>query len=171
MHGNLDVLAEHWFSFLLLAIALVLGVSVLNVWRRRGEWSLPLLLVGSAAALLGVGGLALPVMWGLWLAGAALAILFVMLLMVITTGSWYAPLGYSVGALLLLGLGGAGSSAVAGRSDATAVALKQPRIRGHRHRAWLPLSDWTGSCSQQTVRRGVACGAARAFRRARDRDA
>jgi uncharacterized membrane protein len=113
MHGILDVLAEHWFSFLLLAIAVVLGVSLLNVWRRRGEWSLLLLLTGSAVALLSVGGLALPATWGVWLAGAALALLFVMLLLVIITGSWSAPLGYAVGAVLLLGLGGAASGTVA----------------------------------------------------------
>src|SRR5437879_7486797 len=76
MHDALEFLAEHWFSVLLLALALVLGGSLVNVWRRRREWSLPLLLLASAFLLLSIGGLALPVVWALWLAGTTLAILF-----------------------------------------------------------------------------------------------
>jgi uncharacterized membrane protein len=113
MKGPIDLLAEHGLSILLLATALVLGTSLLIVRRRRGAWSLPLLLLSSAFALVGAGGLALPFTWALWLAGAMLALLFVMLLLVITTGAWSAALGYGIGALLLLGLGGAGNHAVA----------------------------------------------------------
>lgn len=112
MLGILDFLTEHWFSVLLLAIALLWGLALLNVRRRRREWSLPLLLSGSAFALLGLGGLVLPVAWGVWSSAVLLAILFIMLLVVITTGSWSAALGYSVGGLLLFGLGGAGSRAI-----------------------------------------------------------
>src|SRR5712692_4221507 len=112
MNRPLDFLVEHWFSVLLLVIAFVLGVALLDAWRRRREWSLPLLLLGSAFALLSAGGLALPVDWALWLAGTTLAILFVMVFIVITTGSWSALLGYCVGSLLLVGLGGAGSGAI-----------------------------------------------------------
>jgi uncharacterized membrane protein len=113
MTGIYDLFAEQWFSLLLLAIALVLGAFLLLVRWRRDAWSLPLLLSASAFALLGAGGLALPLPWALWLAGAMLAILFLMLLVVITTGAWSATLGYSTGALLLLGLGGGGCRAVA----------------------------------------------------------
>ena len=113
MQGALNFLTEQWFSVLLLAIALVFGVLLLSGRRRHREWSLPLLLLSSTFALLGVGGLALPVGWALWLAAAMLAILFIMLLVVITTGTWSAALGYSVAALLLLGLGGASSGTVA----------------------------------------------------------
>src|SRR6266478_1996333 len=112
MNRPLEFFAEHWFSVLLLAIALLLAASLLNVWRRRREWSLTLLLSGSAFALLGFGGLALRLDWALWLAGAMLTILFVMVLVVITTGSWSARLGYIVGALLLVGLGGAGCGVI-----------------------------------------------------------
>src|SRR6266851_5638112 len=123
MHDALEFLAEYWFSVLLLASALVLGVSLLNFWRRRREWSLPLLLLASAFLLLSIGGLALPVVWALWLAGTMLGILFVMVLLVITTGSWSALAGYSVGGLLLLGLGGAGSGTIARGLSETAKLL------------------------------------------------
>src|SRR5579871_1483942 len=113
MNGASEFFAEHWFSILLLAIALVLGASLLNVWRRRREWSWPLMLTGSAFSLLGVGGLTLQTEWGLWLSGAMLAVLFIMVLLVITTGSWSALLGYGVGALLLVGVGGLGNRAIA----------------------------------------------------------
>jgi uncharacterized membrane protein len=113
MYRPFDLLAGHWLSMLLLVIALVLGTLLLIARRRSADWSLPLLLSGSAFALLAAGGLALSLDWALWLAGAMLAILFVMLLVVITTGSWSAPLGYATGGLLLLGIGGACTGLVA----------------------------------------------------------
>jgi len=64
------------------------------------------MLTGAAFALAGVGGLALPYEAALWLGVAALAALVVMLIAVITSGWWWAPLGYTVGALLLLSAGG-----------------------------------------------------------------
>jgi uncharacterized membrane protein len=101
-------LGANWFGLVLLAVGAVLGALLLTGHARRKTWSLPLLLTGAAFALLGLGGLVLPVEVGLWLGGAALAVLFGMLLVVIITGQWWAPLGYAVGALALLGIGGAG---------------------------------------------------------------
>ena len=119
MDGPLSFSVEHWFSLLFLAIALVLGACLILVRLRRREWSLLLLLVGSGFALAGTGGLALPFAWGLWLTGAMLALLVAMLLIVILSGGWSARLGYAVGALLLLGLGGTVSPAAAqGMSEA-----------------------------------------------------
>ncbi len=106
MNWAADFLANHWLSLVLLLAALVLGAFLLVLRQRRQAWSIPLLLLGSSFALLGLGGLTLPFAWALWLGAAALAILFVMLLVVITSGSWWAPLGYTIGALLLLGIGG-----------------------------------------------------------------
>src|SRR5947209_2656579 len=100
MPGALGFRRDHWVTVLLLATALVLGAALLHVWRRRREWSLALLMSASALALLGVGGLVLPAGWALWLAVAMLAFLFIMLLVVITTGAWSAILGYTVGGLL-----------------------------------------------------------------------
>src|SRR3954469_789698 len=109
MSGPVNFLATHWFAALLLAVALVLGLFLL---RKRGTsaafW---LLLIGSAFALAGVGGLLVPEDWALWLTLGAAAALFVMLLVVVLTGRWWAPLGYGVGGLLLLGLGGLGADA------------------------------------------------------------
>src|SRR5262249_32768573 len=68
-------------------------------------WPLTLLLPAAAFALAGVGGLALPVEWGLWMAGIALTALFILLLIVIVTGNWWPEAGYTAGALTLLGLG------------------------------------------------------------------
>jgi hypothetical protein len=100
-------LVLHWFGVLLLAIGLVLAGLLLRDWRRTKAWSLNLLLPAAAFGLAGWGGLFLPAEWGLWIAGAALAVLFLLLLTVIISGNWWPVAGYSVGALLLLGLGGA----------------------------------------------------------------
>src|SRR5262249_1507318 len=107
-----DLLAENWFSLLLLLLTLGLGASLLLLRYRRKTWSLPLLLSGSAVGLIGAGGMLLPVDSGLWIGAAMLAVLFVMLLVVITSGSWWAPLGYTVGAVLLLAIGGAACETV-----------------------------------------------------------
>jgi uncharacterized membrane protein len=112
MNQALDFVVSYWFSLFLLAAALGLAGAALFLWQRRGAWSVPFLLGSAAFAIVGLGGLALPFDWGLWLGGAALAVLFVMLLVVITTGSWSAALGYSFGALWVLALGGVGNAAL-----------------------------------------------------------
>jgi uncharacterized membrane protein len=107
-----DFLAENWFSLSLLLLSLLMGGGLLLRWYRRRGWSQPMMLVGAALALCGLGGLVLPFEWGLWIGAAGLAILFAMLLVVITTGSWWAPLGYSIGAILMLALGGIGAASM-----------------------------------------------------------
>jgi uncharacterized membrane protein len=119
MNQTQEFLTAHWFSLVLLAGALALGGAVLVLRRRRKVWSMPLLLAGAAVALMGAGGLAsgfestvdiggwtFSLQWTLGLGLAALAVFFGMLLVVIITGAWSAPLGYGVGALLIFGLGG-----------------------------------------------------------------
>jgi uncharacterized membrane protein len=105
MTGQLDLLKEHWFAAVLLLAAVMLGGLLLWQYQRRRTWSLAFLLPGAALALLGIGGFALPFEWGFWIGGAALAILFALFLVVITTGAWWAQAGFALGALFLLGLG------------------------------------------------------------------
>jgi uncharacterized membrane protein/Mg-chelatase subunit ChlD len=109
MDQTLLLLSRHGLGGLCLAVAAVLGGVLLIKRRRQTAWSIPLLVLGSAFALAGMGGLFLPHSWGWWVAGAALAILFVMLLVLVLTEHWWAPLGYAAGGLLLLGLGSAGA--------------------------------------------------------------
>jgi uncharacterized membrane protein len=97
MNPALDYLVAHW-----LALALVVGGvgwGAILLWRRRR--------VSFAAALVlaGVGGLLLPTSAGAWVAGLALATLFLMVSVVVLTGRWWAPLGYVAGAAVLVGLG------------------------------------------------------------------
>src|SRR6266852_6036139 len=99
--------ANHWFAFLLLVLAGCLGAGALVIWQWRTTWSLGLLLPAAALALAGIGGLTLPPSWGLWIGLGALAILFIMALIVVVTSRWWAPLGFAAGALVFLGLGGA----------------------------------------------------------------
>jgi uncharacterized membrane protein len=106
-------LGTHWLDLLLLGIGLALGVCLLFTWQRRKAWSRPLLLSAAAFALLGLGGLALPLGWAFWVTAASLATLFGMLFVLIVTGSWSAPLGFGVGAFALLGLGGIGTQPLA----------------------------------------------------------
>src|SRR5262245_41647954 len=106
------LLGVHWFGVLLVAVGLVLGGFLLATWLRRKTWSLPLLLTGAAALLVGLGTLTLPTEIGLWVGGAAFVALFGMLLVLIITGNWSAHAGYASGAVLLLGVGGAAGAAV-----------------------------------------------------------
>lgn len=106
MHGLLRFLADHWVSATLVALAAGLLIAFLVARRKHGLWSSGLLLGGAASALFGLGGLAVPSDWGMWIGAAASAVLFLLFLGTVTTGAWYAPAGYGLGALFLLGLGG-----------------------------------------------------------------
>src|SRR5216684_6264990 len=104
--------ADHWFALVLLALAGALGAWLLIIWQRQKSWSLPILLPASALALTGIGGLLLPSGWGLLLGLGALAVLFVMLLLVVVTSRWWAPAGYAIAAIGFLGLGAACTQAI-----------------------------------------------------------
>jgi uncharacterized membrane protein len=75
--------------------------------QRADALSLPWLVLAASLACFGIGGLALPEeWWGFWLGAAALAVLAGMLLVVVLSGKWWAPLGYAAAAVLLAGFGG-----------------------------------------------------------------
>lgn len=112
-------LATHWFGGLLLGVALVIGLVLL--WRRRAARSVPLVVVGTTLAVAGMGGLILPPEFGMWVSIVALAALFVMFVVVLLSGHWWAPFGYTAGGVLVLGLGGFATVAV---SQALAEAGK-----------------------------------------------
>jgi uncharacterized membrane protein len=124
-----DFFGTHWFSSLLIGVALFLG---LLLWRRRqrGDWSPPLLLAGSALALAGLGGLAtagdtpvVPFAVAFWLSAAAALALFGAFLVTVVTGRWWAPAGYALAAVLVLGLGGVCAPAVGDGLVAAGKAL------------------------------------------------
>jgi len=106
MNQPLEFVAAHWLSILSLTLGCALGIVLLLVRSRRQRWSAGLILTGAAFALAGVGGLTLPYEAAFWIGAASLAALVVMLIAVVTTGWWWAPLGYTLGALLLLSAGG-----------------------------------------------------------------
>jgi uncharacterized membrane protein len=106
MNRATDLLTAHWLAAILLGVGLALALLLLWTWRRRGSWSLPLLLAASTFALLGLGDLLLaPTDWAGWVVGLSLATLIALVSVVFLTGNWSAPLGYTVGGVLLLGLG------------------------------------------------------------------
>ncbi|HXG13414.1 MAG TPA: VWA domain-containing protein, partial [Gemmataceae bacterium] len=115
MNQVIPFLTAHWFAALLLFVAVVVGGVLRWLQRRRGTWSVPLIVVAAALALLGLGGLVVPAEWGWWIAGAAAGCLFVMFLVLILTGHWWAPLAAGLGGLALLGLGAAGAGPVSER--------------------------------------------------------
>jgi uncharacterized membrane protein len=131
MDQLIPFLARHWLAGVLVVVGLLLGALLLLRWRRRGDWSLSLLLGSAGCGLLGVGGLALPAAWAWWLTVAVLAVWFGMLLVLVLSGHWWAPLGYTAGGLALLGLGGLGAARVgAGLGEAAkgllGAAFAQP---------------------------------------------
>ena len=101
----MDYLANHWLACVCAAMSLVLAGRMLFVRRRQARWSLPLLLCSLGLVLLAVGGFFAGT-WAVWVTGASVAALAGMLLVVIMTGFWWAPLGYAAAGLLVTGLGG-----------------------------------------------------------------
>jgi Mg-chelatase subunit ChlD len=106
MSQAIDHLSRNWFAGLLVLAALGVGGVLVLRQRQRGTWSVPLLVLAAALALLGTGGLAVPAAWGWWLAGGGIVCLFGMLLVLILTGKWYAPVAAGLGVVTLLGVGG-----------------------------------------------------------------
>jgi uncharacterized membrane protein len=105
MERFLHYLATFGFSTGLLLIAVVLGAIVLRQWRR-GSRRIGLGVLSAACFLAGLGGLLPPGAWLWWTGAGALAVLFAMLAVLILTEHWWAPLGYAVGVIFLLALGG-----------------------------------------------------------------
>src|SRR5262245_57350529 len=106
MNPATEFFASRWLSVCLLVAALAVGGILLARLGRRQTRFLALLLLGSCLALAGLGGLIMPWEVALWVGAAVLAALTIMLFTVIATGAWLAPLGYAVGALFFLSLGG-----------------------------------------------------------------
>src|SRR5260370_834916 len=104
-----DWLMTHWFAATLVGAALLLGIALLFLRRRRGTWSVPLLATGGLVGLLGIGGLVLPLLppaIGLYALLAAVAFLVVMFAVLVVTGHWYAPVAWSTAIVLALAAGG-----------------------------------------------------------------
>jgi uncharacterized membrane protein len=104
MNPLLAFVTTHWFALLLAASALVPGLFLLR-GLRRGKRPVAPLLVGAALLLAGVGGLAVPPEWGLWVAVAAAGAFFVMFAVLVISGHWWPPLAGAVAAVLAVGLG------------------------------------------------------------------
>jgi uncharacterized membrane protein len=95
----------HWLAIACLVLAALCGVGLLWCWRRTRQWSLSWLISGATLLFLGAGGLSIvPEEFGMYAAIGSAAALIALLVLVITTGLWPAPLGYALGAILCLGL-------------------------------------------------------------------
>lgn len=126
-------LAPRWFAVYLLGIALLLALGWLT---RRKLRSWPLALVGGVFALAGLGGLILPVEYGMGIALVALAGLFGMFLWLIVTNQWSAPAAWIVAGAMVFGVGGWMSQAATdGLTDLGRTAAKVEVV----HPWWLLL--------------------------------
>jgi uncharacterized membrane protein len=103
----MEYLQQNWLTLLILAIALGMGGRLLWIKRTQARWSLSLLLDSSALFLLALGGLSTMEsadgLW--WVVIPALGTLFVLLMVVFFTGSWFPWAGYLTGAALVFGIG------------------------------------------------------------------
>ncbi len=100
-----DFLTTHWLAMILGVLGLVLvGAVVLR--RQTRFWQSGWFVVGGAALLVGAGGLCLPADWAFWITIAALTALFLQLSVLVVFGEWRASLGFSVAAMLGVGVGG-----------------------------------------------------------------
>jgi uncharacterized membrane protein len=100
------LLTGHWLAGVCVLLAGLVAIAML--WRRRrtGKWPVRALLGGCTLLLLGIGGLGfIPPEVGLYTCLASLAVFAAMLVIVITTGAWSAPLGYLSATILLIACG------------------------------------------------------------------
>lgn len=107
-----DYLQAHWLASLFVLAGVGLGAWLIARRAQDLRWSLPLLIATCGVLAVGLGGLdlVLPMGWdaksfGFWVSMAPLAILAILFAVVVTTGHWWAPAGYTLGAVFLFGLG------------------------------------------------------------------
>jgi uncharacterized membrane protein len=125
MDGLREYLSENWFACVWGALALVLSIVAVLLRPLRPAAAMALWILGAVGALMALGGLVLPFYWASWTLAVPVVVLFGMVLVVIVTGRWWAPLGYSVGGLALVGLGGVCLPAVGrGLAEVGDVLLK-----------------------------------------------
>jgi uncharacterized membrane protein len=105
-----EYLASHWLSVVLIAMALLAAAVALTLKQRRGAWPWGWIASVLIVALIGIGGLALPFEIAFWIGAGVLAAIFLAALVLIISGAWYAPLGFGLGVLFCLALGGVGSA-------------------------------------------------------------
>lgn len=99
-------LQSHWLALLLLGIA---GLWLVLCALRRSRLLTPALVPIAGLMVLGVGGTGfLGSDAAMWLAIASATMLFAMLVFVVVSGQWWAPAGYALLAILLVGIGGWG---------------------------------------------------------------
>jgi uncharacterized membrane protein len=130
MEAASQFLAEHWFA----ATIFVLAVVGLLRWLVRGRPGLPL--ASAALGLIALGAVLLPPAWSPQVGMVAAGVLFVMVLVLVVTGAWWAPLAWLAAVAILLAVGGMGVDA-AGRSlaEAARAAVGVEFV----HPGWLAL--------------------------------
>src|SRR5947209_8824164 len=114
-------LAEHWFAGLVFLAAVVAGLAVF--WRR-GRLSVAPFILPAAGAAFGLGGLVLANDAAPWVAGGAGVVLFGMLVWLVLSGQWLAPVAAAVAAILAFGLGGSLAEPIGSGIIQTAKAIR-----------------------------------------------
>ena len=155
-----DFIATYWLALICLALAAILG-AIAAIRAPRYGWSWQLYLPALLLASLGIGGLLefreylgqawsgveyLPWWAGSIIAGSALAVFVILLIVVITTGYWSAYLGYALAAVMFIGIGiFGGAFATEGLNAAGTFLLS---LRPQEPMWWLlllliPVIVWT----------------------------
>jgi len=99
----MDFFSTHWFAFTLLILGLALAaLSIARPPRLSLAWLLP----GATCILLAAGDLNVWVNeWALVIVISAAGVFFLLFLLVVLTGHWWAWLAYGVAAIFVFGLG------------------------------------------------------------------
>src|SRR6516225_2261710 len=108
-------LLENWLPLVCLLAAAALCAPAAWHWRRHGSWPWGYCLAAAILASYGTGSFEMfPWSWvGPTLAITALTTFIFLLVLVILTGYWSAPLGYALTCLFFFGLGDFSAAAVA----------------------------------------------------------
>jgi uncharacterized membrane protein len=130
MNFAVHFLAAHWLAIAVLVFALILSVRRLLL-RRAG---LPLVI--TAFALPAIGALLLPSSWAWWVGIASASVLFILVVILLLSGAWWAPLAWIVAVTLLLAVGGLWINPA---GDALAEAARALLTVEFVHPGWLAL--------------------------------
>jgi uncharacterized membrane protein len=105
MPSAIELVRAHWFPSVLSLLAIVCALIAVVIRRRQRRWSALSIVSAAVLALLGLGGYSILPPVGLWLGIGSLGVLFLLLFLMVLTGSWSRPIAWCIAAVGVLGLG------------------------------------------------------------------
>ncbi|HEV3237093.1 MAG TPA: vWA domain-containing protein, partial [Gemmataceae bacterium] len=136
MSQAVEFASTNWFAAFLVVFSLLLAALLAAFGRSRTNHLTAWLILCACIGSIGLGGLVIPGDWAMWLGAGSLVLMFGMILVLLVSGRWWAPLAWAAFGFGLVSMG----SLTAGE---TGEALART---GERLLSLRPMQPWWLLC-------------------------